>query len=219
MPTVAHLVQKYVRSHPHLEEFIERDLISFHRLARYLRKYIEAELGKEVEEGSVVMALSRMREKMADKREEGMKNPGMEKLQLSLRSGVMQIDLQKSGKIQQKLQKIQQIASGGPEEILSITQSMYEITIISSEKYEKKFLELLKGEKILNMEKGLSLLVLRFGKDILYQPGFFDRVLRELAWENVNIFEIISTLTELIIVLKEEEAGKAYDVLRKRMKK
>ena len=46
MPTVAHLVHKYIRSLPHLEQFIERDLVSFHRLARYLQPQIETELGK-----------------------------------------------------------------------------------------------------------------------------------------------------------------------------
>ncbi|MFA5107980.1 MAG: hypothetical protein WC492_00390 [Candidatus Micrarchaeia archaeon] len=219
MPTVAHVVQKYVRMHPHLEDFIERDIVSFHRLARVLRPDVETELGKEVEEGAIVMALSRMREKMADKGRERLKGVGLENLQISLRSDAMQIDLKKTGVLAQKLQKIQDIAQKSQEDILSITQSTHEVTIISQSKYEKKILEELKGEKILSKESGLSLLVLRFGEDVLYQPGFFDRVLRELSWENINIYEIVSTLTELIIVLKDEQAAKAYDVLRKKMKK
>lgn len=218
MPTVAHIVQKYVRSHPHLEQFIERDLVSFHRLARHMRKEVESELGKEVDEGAIVMALSRMREKMQQRKGEQMKESGWAKLQLSLRSGAMQIDLQKGKSTQGKLLELQKLASASPEDILSVTQSTHEITVISQEKYEDKIISALNGEKILNVEKGLSLLVLRFGEDVLYQPGFFDRVLRELAWENINIYEVVSTLTELIVVLKEDEAAKAYDVLRRGLK-
>jgi aspartokinase len=216
MPTVAHLVQKYVRSLPHLEQFIERDLVSFHRLARHLKPQIQKELGKEVEDSAIVMALSRMRDKLRDRSDEQIKNPGYSKMKISLQSGALQIDLKRGTKTGEKLREIQQIVKDGGE-ILSITQSMYEITIISEEKHEKQFLGILKGEKILNVEKNLSLLMLRFGDELLYQPGFLDRVLKELSWENINVYEIISTLTELIVVLKEDQAGAAYEVIRKSM--
>lgn len=217
MPTVAHLVQRYVRSLPHLEQFIERDLVSFHRLARHLRPQIEKELEKEVEDSAIVMALSRMRDKLKDRSDEQIKNPGYSKMKISLQSDALQIDLKKGNKTKEKLRKIQDMVIGD-EEILSITQSMYEITIIAEQKHEKHFMAVLRGEKILNVEKDLSLLMLRFGDELLYQPGFLDRVLKELSWENINVYEIISTLTELIIVLKEDQAAKAYDVIRKKMR-
>ncbi|PIT84056.1 hypothetical protein COU37_05360 [Candidatus Micrarchaeota archaeon CG10_big_fil_rev_8_21_14_0_10_45_29] len=219
MATVAHLVQKYVREHPNLELFMQKDLVSFHRLARYIKPAIEAESGGEVQASSIVMALSRMREKMGVKEEEGQKNPGYKSLQISLRSDAMQIDIRKGANTQKRLIELQKIASSSPEDVLSITQSQHEASIVLSQKHETKAIAALKGEKILNIEKNLSLLFLRFGEDILYQPGFFDRVIRELSWEGINIFQVISTLTELIVVLKEEQASKAYEVLRRKLKK
>jgi len=214
MPTIAHVVNKIVRSHPALEQFIELDLISFHRLARYLKPQIEAELAKEVDSGAIVMALSRMRDRMGGRRAEQLRSPSLGKLQVSLRSDALQIDIKKGHRTAQKLQDVQKIAAAHPDEILSITQSVNEVTIISSAALEAQFLEALKGERVLNTEKGLSLLILKFGEETLYQPGFFDRVLREMSWENINIYEIVSTLTELIIVLKDEDAPKAYRTIR-----
>lgn len=218
MPTIAHVVQKTVRSLPHLEQFIERDLISFHRLARYLKPQIDAELGVDADSGAIVMALSRMRDRMVTKRQESLRAPGLAKLQVSLRSDALQIDLKKGVRTGQKLEEAQKIASANPDEIFSITQSVNEITIITSSSLEKDLLEALRGEKLLNTERGLSLLILKFGEETLYQPGFFDRVLRELSWENINIYEIVSTLTELIIVLKDEDAPKAYRTIRSKLK-
>jgi len=218
MPTVAHVVQKIVRSHPQLEQFIEMDLISFHRLARNLKPQIEQELSKEVDPSAIVMALSRMRDRMAQKSHEQLKTPALGRLQVTLLSDALQIDIKKSAKSAQKLELVQKIASKSPDDILSITQSLNEVTIITSSAREAEFLEALRGEKILNTEKGLSLLILKFGEEILYQPGFFDRVLRELSWENINVYEIVSTLTELIIVLKDEDAPRAYRTIRERMK-
>lgn len=221
MPTVAHLVQKYVRSLPHLEQFVERDLVSFHRLARYLLPQIEAELGHKADEGAVVMALSRLREKMGERKQEQKKAKGWDDIQLSLQSGAIEIDLQKSPGAQKRITDIQALVAKKGDNLFSIVQSQDEITIIASEKHEKEFVKMLHGSgiHILHVEKNLSLLYLRFPQDILYQPGFFDRVLRELAWENINVFEVVSTLSELVLVLKEDDAARAYDVLRRSLGK
>ena len=217
MPTVSHLVQKYVRSLPHLEQFIGRDLVSFHRLARYLRPMIEGELEKEVDEGAIVMALSRLRNSMGERREHLQKTPAWEKIELSLRAGAVEIDLQKGPKTQEKVSKLPSMMEGAGDDIFSIVCGQYEITLITSAKYEEKFVRALSGEKILHIERNLSLLYLRFPQEALYLPGFIDRVLSELAWENINIFEVISTLTELVLAIRDEHAAKAYDVLRRQL--
>ncbi|MDE1798466.1 MAG: hypothetical protein KGH63_03605, partial [Candidatus Micrarchaeota archaeon] len=194
MPTVAHLTQKYVRALPHLEQFVERDLVSFHRLARHLLPQIEAELGHEVDEGAVVMALSRLREKMGERKAQQQAAPGWGSIQLSLRSGAMEIDLERTPSVFRKAHAIQAGLSGAHDELFSLVQSQEEITLICSSRHEHEFLQHLQGERILHVERELALLYLRFPPDVLYTPGFFDRVLRELAWENLNVFEIISTL-------------------------
>ncbi len=217
MPTVAHIVQKQVRALPQLEQFIERDLVSFHRLARHLRPLIERELGKEVEEGAIVMALSRLREKLGERKAEQFKNPAWEKLRISLRDGAVEIDIQKTPSALAKAQSLQSLLKGGQQDIFSLVSGQYELTVITSAEYEKPFLSALKGEKILHVERDLSLIYLLFPSDVLYQPGFFDRILRELVWEDINVFELVSTLDELILAIRSEQAARAYDVLRTRL--
>lgn len=219
MPTVAHLVSSYVRQAPHLEQFIERDLVSFHRLARYLRPRIEAELGREVEEGAIVMALSRLRDKMGERTRAQQQLPVWDKIQLSLREGVIEIDVQKGEKTEEITHKLRSLLDGSLDDIFNIVSGQYEITIITSAKYEKKFLKALEKEKVIHLERDLSLLYLRFPKEVLYMPGFFERVLSELAWENINVFELVSTLNELILVLKSKDAARAYDLLRIQLRK
>ena len=107
---------------------------------------------------------------------------------------------------------------GGAEDVFSLVSGQYELTVITSSAYEKSFLAALKGEKILHVERDLSLLYLRFPSDVLYTPGFFDRILRELAWEDINVFELVSTLNELILVLKSKDAARAYDLLRRQLR-
>jgi aspartokinase len=218
MPTISHVVEKYIRSNPILHSCLLKDIISFHRLAKYIRKDIEKELGKEVEENAIVMALSRLRDKLIEKEENIKQNTSIKNVELSLKSDIVLIDVKKTEQTMQKMQKIQQICGWEESDVFSLTQSIHEITIISQKKYLKQMLKILDEEKKLNLEENLSAIVLKFGKEILYQPGFFDRVIRELSWENINIYQIVSTLTELIIIIKDKDATKAYDVVFKNLK-
>ncbi len=219
MATVAHLVQNIIRSQPHLEDFIERDLVSFHRLARYLLPLIKAETNEDVNEGAVVMALSRLREKMVGKRGEQLRQPSWEKIEISMRGGAVEIDVARTASSHEKIHRLHSVLEKPAEDIFNVVEGQYETTIIVSGKYREKIGKALMGEKILHVEEKLSLIYLRFPEEVLYTPGFFDRCLRELSWMNINVFELVSTLNELVLVVKDEEAAKAYEVLRHAFKK
>ncbi|MDH7517942.1 MAG: hypothetical protein QHH19_06330 [Candidatus Thermoplasmatota archaeon] len=100
-------------------------------------------------------------------------------------------------------------------DILNIIHGGHEVSVVTNERYREKLLSLLKGEKILNLETNLVCLTLTYSKNYLYTPGVIYNVVRNLAWENINIFEIVSTNTELTFILHKKDAVKGYKVLEK----
>jgi len=72
---------------------------------------------------------------------------------------------------------------------------------------------MLKNEKILNKQTDLVALTINFGGDFFHTPGIIYQVLQALAWKNINLLEIISTLTELTIVIEKKDAIKSYEIL------
>ena len=80
---------------------------------------------------------------------------------------------------------------------------------------KERVIGFLKGEKVLNVEKDLVSLTLTYGKDFLQTPGVVFNVVRNIAWENINIFEIVSTNTELTFILYKKDAIKGYNALEK----
>jgi aspartokinase len=58
-------------------------------------------------------------------------------------------------------------------------------------------------------------LTLTFTKDFLYTPGVLFNIIRNIAWDNINIFEIVSTYTELTFVIHKKDAMKGYNALEK----
>ncbi|MCX8163003.1 MAG: hypothetical protein N3D10_00410 [Candidatus Micrarchaeota archaeon] len=218
MPTISHLVENYIKNNLTLKKCLERDIISYHKLARYLKEPIEKELGKEVQQAALVMAISRVREKLGKKESALKEKIELKNIEVGLKTKVFCIDLRKNESLVKKIEKIQQECSSQITDIFSITQSTHELTIVAQEKYYEKIMKILADEKKLNVEQDLSVIVLRFGKEILYQPGFFDWVISYLSWEEINIYQIVSTLTELLIIVKEEDSPKAYSIIMKMLK-
>ena len=44
-------------------------------------------------------------------------------------------------------------------------------------------------------------------------PGIYHAILKKLAWDKVNLINLISTHTELTLLLEKEHTGAAFSVL------
>jgi len=83
-----------------------------------------------------------------------------------------------------------------------------------SEKYRSLVGELAKDEEVLHQMDDLVALSLVFTGDFLQTPGIVYEAVRHLAWEQINVIEIVSTMNELTFVIKREDSMKAFDVLQ-----
>ena len=73
---------------------------------------------------------------------------------------------------------------------------------------------MIKGEQVLNKMNDLVAVTLVFTGDFLRAPGIVYEAVRRLAWEEVNVIEIVSTMNELTFVLTRGDSMKAFDVLQ-----
>ncbi|MBI5061374.1 MAG: hypothetical protein HZB67_03595 [Candidatus Aenigmarchaeota archaeon] len=119
----------------------------------------------------------------------------------------------KSSTLFAKLKNIYNHIDYDKGEILNVVHGNFTVTIILNEIHKKKILELLGDEKIAHTDSGLAQVSLKFPLDYLYTPGVLHQLTKELAWNNINIIEIVSSLTELNFIVKNSNAVRAYSVL------
>jgi hypothetical protein len=136
-----------------------------------------------------------------------------------MKTNLCDIVVQKSTNALSKLKQIQALVSYEKGDVLNMIHGTTEISIITNQRYKDKVLKLLKDEKIINIEENLVSLSLRFSKEFFYTPGVISSIIRKLAWEGVNIFEIVSTFTELTIITGKKDAMKGYNALESMMEK
>ena len=127
----------------------------------------------------------------------------------------MDFNVVKSSNLLNKIKNIYSLVDFSKGDTLNIILGSNEVSIVANEKYKEKLSDFLKGEKILNKEFDLvSLTIIFEGKGFLTTPGVVFTAIRKLAWEQINIYEIVSTMTELTFILSKKDSMKAYNVLQ-----
>lgn len=213
MVTISHIVKKIVSEQPFVEEALGRGIISIAGLAEEMQPKIEKELGKKAKLPAIVMALRRFSEEIANHRKSTKRFDYTG--ELLMKTNIADFTFVKTHTLLAKLRTIHNLVDFERGDTLNIILGNNEVSIIISEKNADKLAKFLSGEKILNKEKELISLAIVFTKDdFTHTPGIIFNAVRKLAWDNINIYEIVSTMTELTFILHKKDSMKAYDVLQ-----
>jgi aspartokinase len=211
MVTISHLVEKIINERPLLFQAMEQDIVSFGNLAMQLEVEISKELGKEIKRSAVVMALRRY----ADKIQSNNKIPKFDfRSEINMKTNLCDIAVRKSPGLFAKLEKLHSLVDYNKGDTLNIIHGNYEVSIVTNRKHLENVKKGLKGEKIIKVEENLVALSLNFSEKFLYTPGVISSVIRKLTWEDINIYELISTFTELTFIIAKKDATKGYNALQ-----
>lgn len=96
---------------------------------------------------------------------------------------------------------------------INLSQGIRQTTLIVSQDIVKDVESIFLNERLLSKITGVSSITIRLSKDSAEIPGVYYTIMKLLAWEGINIVEVVSTHTELTIVLASEDIGKAFLIL------
>jgi len=212
MITVPELAQKYVLQSPLLEEGLARGIMNLSALARELRPALESELGRPVSPAAILMALKRLSPellKRAGRKPGGLKKTG----DLIVRSNLVEFTFRNSDSIWEKQKKLLQRIERDREAFLTYTQGVFEVMLIASSGIEKAVLEIFGGESILARVGNLSAIVIRLSPRSVHTPGVYYAILKQLAWGNVNVIDVVSTTLEFTILVEKPQVDRAFSIL------
>jgi len=100
---------------------------------------------------------------------------------------------------------------------LSISEGKKEITVICNEKFKDKLLTIIK-EKPKKSFFDISSIVIEFSEEYAEVPGLLHFILQQTTLQNINVVEVSSTYTELIIYINEKDQKLALDTLLENLK-
>lgn len=212
MESVSSMVKRLLNQKPFLLEAFERGILSYGSLAEEFKPIVEQSLNKEVKESAIVMALRRYADDVQRKA------PSIRENRLSceivMKTNICDFNMRKTENLLPRLRDLYGIVNLGRGDFLNVTIGSDEISIAVSDKYEREVQDFLGDQENLDFRDGLVSLTLIFSGDFLHTPGVVFQALRKLAWENINVYEIISTMTELTVVIERNDSTRGYEALQ-----
>ncbi len=212
MVTVSHIVQKLVNERVFIQESMNKKIISYASLAKQLQPEIEEELEKPVKNHAIEMALRRYADQLQKKHKTISFDYSSD---IIMKTQVCDISVLRSPMLLKNLKNFYNIVQLEKGDILNIILGSNEVSIVTNERYKQKFCDMLKNEIVLNVEEELVSLTMTLSKNFLNTPGVIFNIIRNIAWDNINIFEIVSTNTELTFIIHKKDAMRGYKALEK----
>lgn len=214
MITVSQLVEEYVTKSPFLEDGLLQGLINYSALARELKPEFERRLYKSLEVGSIVMALKRLRLKNSLTLRK--LHAVLEKItDLSMRTNLVALTFINSPSLFDCQSRLLNVASKTPNSFLTITHGIYETSIFLSRNLVDDAGKIFKNEKSKLYSEGLSSITLVLPKEAVDTPGLHYSVFKKLFMNGVNVFDTVTSFTELTIFLNNEDIDRAFSILKK----
>lgn len=214
MKTVPNAVEKIIQKTPFLEEALSEGLINLSALARKLKSEIEEEVLKKVKEGSIMMALKRLPKQI--KTESKVRQIFRKRNELIIRSNLFVVTVLNTDFPFEKHKEIVSYLSN-QQYFLTITQGIFETTIIASNELKEKVEKIVNKQRIISSLDELSSITIRLPGKIVLTPGVYYSILKYLAWKGINIVEVVSTFSEFTIILQDKYVDKAFSVLKRNL--
>ncbi len=208
MVTVSAVVKRIVNEKPLLQEGLRQGIISFAALAERIKPQVEQQLGKKINDAAVIMALRR--------RGESIEASDVKRIrfaphtQLTLKTSLIYFSAKRSGELFRKLEALYKSFDYESGETFNVIHGNQEVSIIANDRHEKKIAASIGEEHISTKGKNLVSISMSLEKDFLYTPGVLFAVTRKLYWDNINIFEIVTTATELTFIFQKKDTMRAY---------
>lgn len=212
MITVSESCETIITRSRYLREAMSKNLINLSSLARYIKPEVEDILKKNVSYPSLIMALNRLSRKI--KPGYASKNIFKSMPEIIVRSNLFEIVIANSNSLMSKCSSLVELFGMKKKHFLTITQGVFETTIIVSSDRERDIKNTLKGEDIIEEFDNLSSITILLPKEAMLTPGIFYFFLKSLAWEGINIIEIVSSHLEMTLILGKNDAQRAFSIIQ-----
>ncbi len=216
MATISFWVEKIVEGKPFLEDSLSQGIINHAALAEKLIPEIESKLKKKVKFSAVNMAIRRLAEKLDKKYSKKIKFH--KDSDITVKSNLVVFMIKRTWVSQRSLKEIYTISDGKPGNFLSVTQGPHEIMITTSDANEEFIENIFNSGFIQKKYNKICGLTIKLPENSIETPGFIYLISKTLFSENIAIVDLISTYTELTLLLNEDDTTHSFEVLRKMVK-
>jgi len=214
MKTISSVVEQYIKKKPFLQSALAQGIINLTSLSRIVKPEIEDELGKDIRNGAIVMALKRLSDDLefraTHKIIKVLKNIG----EITVRSSLVDYTFLASDTILTQQAKLLEAINENQDVFYTSSRGVNEINIVISNVMDATVEELFKNEKQTQKAEDLSSITVKLPAENVSVPGIYYFIFQRLAWEGIVLYEVISTTNEFTILVDDEHVDIAFKTIK-----
>lgn len=214
MKTVSSIVENYIKTKPFLLSALSQGIINLTSLARNIMSELENDLGKDVKQGAVVMALKRLSDdldfRVNHKITKVLKNIG----EITVRSSLIDYNFAVSDTFLKSQADLISEINELSDIFYTSSRGVNETNIVISESVGHLVDKHFAKEKLMDKTGNLASISLKLPKENISTPGVYYFIFQRLAWEGITINEVISTSYEFTIFVSEDKVDVAFKVIK-----
>ena len=213
MKSLGKITEEIINKSPFLREAMSENLINISSLARKIRPEIEKIAEKQINESAIVMAIKRMPPGYYHQLDLKIKNIMGEIGDILVRSNLASFTFENSDTLKEKQLEIVNLLNKKNDSFFAITRGITETTIIINSLHTEKISTIFEKEKLNTESKKLASVTVKLPSINVKLHGVYYYILKHLAWDGININEIISTSNEFTTVVSQSDIDRAFSIL------
>ena len=214
MKTISSVVEAYIKKKPFLQSALAQGIINLTSLSRIVKPDIELELGKDVRNGAIVMALKRLSDDLefraTHKIVKVLKNIG----EITVRSSLTDFTFLVSDTILAQQAKLLVEVNSNQDVFYTSSRGVNELNIVLSNSMDEVVEKLFHAEKCTQKAKNLSSITVKLPAENVSVPGIYYFIFQRLAWEGIVLYEVVSTTNEFTILVNDDQVDVAFKTIK-----
>lgn len=214
MKTISSVVEQYIKKKPFLQTALAQGIINLTSLSRQVKPEIESQLGKDVRNGAIVMALKRLSDDLEFRATHRiikvLKNIG----EITVRSSLTDYTFLLSDTILENQRKLLDAVNKNKDVFYTSSRGVNELNIVVSNSLNKEVETMFSEERLTQKAENLSSITVKLPAENVSVPGIYYFIFQRLAWEGIVLYEVISTTNEFTILVDDEQVDIAFSVIK-----
>lgn len=213
MSTISKVTEEIINRSPFLREAMTENLINISALARKIKPEVEKGTGKETKEGAIVMAIKRMTPGVYHRLDLKIKNVIGGIGDFLVRSDLIDFTYENSETLRDCQRQLVQLLSNDKDSFFALCKGITETTYIMNSKYAHQMENLFQAERLKSHNTNLSSITVKLPETNTETYGVYYYIMKHLAWEGINIEQVVSTANEFTAIVDSNDIDNAFKIL------
>jgi len=199
---------------PYVKDALILGILNYSAFARLVLPEIEKELGRKVRREAIVIATQRYQQRLKGNVKSENLRQLISKTTISLRSDIIDVSLKRNNRTHQIINELMTKVEWEEDDIFFVVQGRHEVELyIDRRTYQEFKKELSKMDTLRTIENLVMIVINEPPGELVTTPGFLHFITGIFALNGINLPQIVSTQSDMILMVDNKDASKGYDLL------